>query len=111
MAIVQTPQCYYNSQNFQTPHFFNKKNYCDQDSFLHTVLPLRSHWNASYWIGTNAILRRKALMSIGGFATSSVTEDVLTSMLIHAKGWKSIKKACVIKFTLRPSGFIPTVNG
>jgi len=39
-------------------------------------------------IGANCIFRRKALDSIGGHAIH-LAEDALTSMRIHARGWKS----------------------
>ena len=35
-------------------------------------------------------MRRAALDDVGGFATSSITEDMLTSIRIHAKGWSSV---------------------
>lgn len=64
--------------------------YTDQDTFMHIVLPARNNWNAAYWIGTNALLRRDSIESIGGFPTDSVTEDILTSIYINGKGWKTV---------------------
>lgn len=91
MAIVQTPQKYYNEDSFQHRKLPGGKTvYCDQDTFLDIVLPARSAWNAAYWIGTNALLRRQSIVESGGFQTRSVTEDILTSIYIHAAGWKSI---------------------
>lgn len=103
VAIVQTPQFYYNGNSFQHRRITGKKSYCDQDTFLHTVLPSRAGWNAAYWIGTNAILRRKAILSTGGFPTESVTEDILTSILIHSKGWKSVYVDEPLAFGLAPA--------
>ena len=40
-------------------------------------------------IGANCTFRRKALDSIGGHAVH-LAEDALTSMRIHAEGWKSV---------------------
>ena len=90
VAIVQVPQAYYNTDNFQCRRLSKDETYSDQDTFMHLVLPARNNWNAAYWIGTNTLLRREAIESIGGFPTDCVTEDVLTSMFIHGKGWKSI---------------------
>jgi Glycosyl transferase family group 2 len=39
--------------------------------------------------GSGWVMRRQALDSIGGFATSSVTEDIYTTMLLMVAGWKS----------------------
>jgi hypothetical protein len=41
-------------------------------------------------VGTSAILRRKALDDVGGFATGTATEDIHTSLRLHARGWVSI---------------------
>ena len=90
VAIAQVPQSYYNTDSFQHRRLFKNDTYSDQDTFMHLVLPARNNWNAAYWIGTNALLRREAIESTGGFPTDCVTEDVLASMFIHGKGWKSV---------------------
>ena len=36
------------------------------------------------------MIRRSALDSIGGFATGTATEDIHTSLRLHASGWKSV---------------------
>jgi len=103
VAIVQSPQFYYNSNSFQHRKLFGKKTYNDQDTFLHMVLPARADWNAAYWIGTNALMRREAILSIGGFPTESVTEDILTSIYIHSKGWNSVYVDEPLAFGLAPT--------
>ena len=35
------------------------------------------------FVGTNVLIRRKALLDVGGFAYGSVTEDIHTGMRIH----------------------------
>ena len=90
IAVAQIPQSYYNIDSFQHQRLSGAEIYSDQDTFMHFVLPARNNWNAAYWIGTNALLRRKAIESIGGFPTDCVTEDILTSMYLHSKGWKTV---------------------
>ena len=90
VAIVQAPQSYYNTDSFQHRRLSKKEIYSDQDTFMHLVLPARNNWNAAYWIGTNTLMRRSAIESIGGFPTDCVTEDVLTGMFIHSRGWKTV---------------------
>ena len=89
-AVVQTPQFYYNTDSFQHRRLPDNEIYSDQDTFMHLVLPARNNWNAAYWIGTNALLRREAIESIGGFPADCVTEDILTNMHLHGKGWKTV---------------------
>jgi len=46
--------------------------------------------------GTNVILRRQALLNVGGFDETSVTEDFATSLRFHIGGWSSayLNKVC-----------------
>jgi len=90
VGVVQVPQTYYNTDSFQHRRLSGHEIYSDQDTFMHLVLPARNNWNAAYWIGTNALLRREAIGMAGGFPTDCVTEDVLASMYIHGLGWKSL---------------------
>ena len=90
MAVAQVPQYYYNTDSFQHRRLSDDEIYSDQDTFMHLVLPAQNNWNAAYWIGTSSLMRRKAIEAIGGFPTDCVIEDVLTSMFIHGKGWKTV---------------------
>jgi cellulose synthase (UDP-forming) len=103
VAVVQSPQSYYNTESFQHQRISPNEIYSDQDTFMHVVLPARNNWNAAYWIGTSAILRRKAIENIGGFPTDSVTEDVLTSIFIHSKGWKTVYVDEQLAYGLAPA--------
>src|SRR5205085_1055470 len=46
-------------------------------------------WNASFFCGSCAVLRRSAIESIGGFAVATVTEDAHTALRMHRAGWDS----------------------
>jgi cellulose synthase (UDP-forming) len=52
-------------------------------------------------IGANCTFRRKALESIGGHAVS-LAEDLLTSVRLHAAGWKSVYNPVVVSRGLVP---------
>ena len=47
-------------------------------------------WNAAFFCGSAAVLRRTALEQAGGFAGTSITEDCETALELHANGWTSI---------------------
>ncbi|MFH1756196.1 MAG: glycosyltransferase, partial [Candidatus Latescibacterota bacterium] len=91
VAFAQAPQEFYNIDSFQH-RVDHKKKYIwgEQYLFFSLIQPGRDHWNAAYFVGSCALLRRKALDDVGGFATASITEDMLTSIKIHGKGWKSV---------------------
>src|SRR5205809_5194267 len=44
-------------------------------------------WNASFFCGSCAVLRRKALNEIGGVAVETVTEDAHTALRMQRRGW------------------------
>jgi len=55
-------------------------------------------------IGANCIFRRSALEQIGGHA-QGLAEDLLTSLRIHAAGWKSIYYPIIVNRGLVPEDF------
>ena len=91
VAFVQAPQEFYNIDSFQHRTDHKKKMiWGEQYLFFSLIQPGRDHWNAAYFVGSCGMIRRKALDNIGGFATASITEDMLTSIRLHAKGWSSV---------------------
>lgn len=91
VGFVQVPQEFYNIDSMQHRTDWKKKTiWGEQYLFFSLIQPGKDHWGAAYFVGSCAILRRKTLDDIGGFATASITEDMLTSIKIHAKGWTSV---------------------
>lgn len=91
VALVQTPQVYYNIDSFQhhfDPH--SRRMWHEGAVFHHAIQAGADRVGAGLFVGTGAILRRSALDTIGGFAIGSVTEDVYTSMRLHAAGYRSV---------------------
>lgn len=46
-------------------------------------------WNASFFCGSAALLRRVHLDEIGGISGKTITEDAETAMMLHARGYNS----------------------
>ncbi len=91
LAFAQAPQEFYNIDSFQHRVDAGKKYiWAEQNLFYSIIQPGRDRWNAAYFVGSCALMRRKALDDIGGFGRKSVTEDMLTSIKLHAKGWSSV---------------------
>ena len=85
----------------QTPHFFLnpdpiEKNLnaarmpAENEMFYGLVQKGLDKWNAAFFCGSAALLRREALDSVGGFHGSSVTEDAETALELHSRGWSSL---------------------
>lgn len=94
VAFVQSPQNFYNLDDF-TGHTNRKtgRYHAEQDIFFNVIEPGKDHWNAAFFCGSCAVLRRDAIERIGGFATETITEDFETSLRLHASGWKSVYHA------------------
>jgi cellulose synthase (UDP-forming) len=103
VALVQTPQVFYNLDSFQ--HHFRPSAgelWHEGVVFHHAMQPGAQRWNAAFFSGTGAVLRRSALDRAGGFATGSVTEDVFTSMRLHAAGYRSVYHDEALGYLLAP---------
>ena len=91
IALVQVPQQYHNLDSVQhRVSWGNRRMYSEQDAFFGLVMPGKDHWNAAFFCGTGAVLRREALVPYGGIMTDTITEDLHTSVVLHAAGWKSV---------------------
>ncbi|MGD9556343.1 MAG: UDP-forming cellulose synthase catalytic subunit [Mangrovibacterium sp.] len=89
MALVQTPHHFYNFDAFEKNLAVGDKVPAEQSLFHDFVQLGKDFWGAAYFSGSCALIRREALLDVGGIATGTVTEDALTSMRLHAKGYKS----------------------
>ena len=89
VAIVQTTQDFYNLDSFQHfTHWEKQRSWQQQELFFSVIQPGKDGYNATFYCGSPAMLRRKALNDVGGFATESITEDMHTGLRIQKKGWK-----------------------
>jgi cellulose synthase (UDP-forming) len=85
MAVVQTPHDFGNHDSFQ--HFETGRH--DQSMFFEVILPGKDRHNSVFWCGSAAVIRREALMEVGGVATETIAEDFHTTIKLHGRGWKS----------------------
>ncbi|MEM8603439.1 MAG: glycosyltransferase family 2 protein [Cyanobacteria bacterium P01_H01_bin.121] len=90
IGLVQTPQCYYNPDPIAlnlglTP-------YCshEEEVFFRQIQPVRAGNNAAICVGTSFIVRRSALLAVGGFVTDSLTEDYFTGVKLAALGYQLV---------------------
>lgn len=104
VAFVQTPQDFYNIDSFQ--HRSDQQStefWHEQTLFYKVIQPGKDRWNAAFFCGSCAVVRKAALEDIGGFATGTITEDIHTSLRIHKRGWKSVYHAQSLAFGLAPA--------
>ncbi len=90
VAIVQTPHHFYNPDIFQRNFRLEERLINEQDLFFQVVQPGRDGHNSVFFCGSGGIFRRRALEEVEGFVTASVTEDIHTTLRLHAKGYRSV---------------------
>lgn len=103
VAFVQTPQDFYNLDSFQhRKHKRLNHIWTEQSLFFRVIQRGKDRWNAAFFCGSCAVVRRSALDNIGGFATGTITEDLHTSIRIHKKGYRSIYYPESLAFGVAP---------
>lgn len=105
VAIVQTPHHFYNPDIFQRNLRVGNQVMNEQALFFRSLQAGRDTHNSAFFAGSGGLLRRKPLEDIGGFQTQTITEDIHTSMNLHAKGYKSCYLNRVLSAGLMPETF------
>ncbi|MBH0203539.1 MAG: glycosyltransferase [Nitrospira sp.] len=105
VALVQTPHHFYNPDIFQKNLQIEGVLKNEQALFYRVLQSGRDRHNSAFFAGSCGLLRRRVLEEIGGFRTETVTEDIHTSMMIHAKGYRSCYLNKVLAAGLMPETF------
>jgi cellulose synthase (UDP-forming) len=87
VAIVQTPQHFFNPDVFQINLGLSEVIQDNEREWYDEILSSRDAWGTAFCCGTSAVFRRDAIESIGGIATETVTEDIHTSLKLLNKGY------------------------
>jgi cellulose synthase (UDP-forming) len=125
IAFVQTRQDFYNLPPGDP--FGHRANL-----FYGPLQQGKDGMNAAFYTGTNAVLRRDALISVGlqhfsdefvkdekrldefqlvgGVSSNSITEDMNTAMRLHGAGWKSIYHNELLAEGLAPDDLSSTLK-
>lgn len=88
LAVLQTPQSFYNPDLAQQNLGLGGGIADEQALFFREIQPCRDAWNAVLFCGSCAMLRTQAVRDIGGFATESITEDLLTTLRLMRRQWR-----------------------
>lgn len=98
IGYVQVVQAYGNQSESLVAQGAAEQTYMFYGPYMQAM----SGFGTAQAIGANCTFRRAALDSIGGHAPG-LTEDMHTSMLLHAKGWKSVYESVILSRGLVPS--------
>jgi len=90
IALVQTPQSYYNfdpiSRNLGLEDILTP----DEEVFNRQLQPIQDGTHGVICSGTSFVLRREALEQAGGFVTETLSEDYFTGVRLAASGYQVI---------------------
>lgn len=87
VALVQTPQFYYNADPIQHNLGATDSWVDEQRVFFDVFQPSRDAWNSAFCVGTSFVVSRKAITEAGGFPTDSVCEDIHTTYVLRKNGY------------------------
>src|ERR1700677_2999682 len=87
LGMLQTPHFFYSPDPFERNLHQFKAIPNEGELFYGVIQDCSDMWNATFFCGSCAVLRRTALDEIGGIATETVTEDAHTSLRMQMRGW------------------------
>ena len=89
LALMQTPHYFYSPDPFERNLSAGRDIPNEGQLFYGQIQRGNDNWNATFFCGSCAVIRRSALEEIGGFAVETVTEDAHTALKMQRLGWKS----------------------
>ncbi|WP_312670527.1 UDP-forming cellulose synthase catalytic subunit [Pseudescherichia sp.] len=89
LALVQTPHFFYSPDPFERNLSVGRNIPNEGMLFYGPIQRGNDNWNATFFCGSCAVIRRSALGEIGGFAVETVTEDAHTALKMQRLGWGS----------------------
>ena len=89
LALLQTPHYFYSPDPFERNLSAARHVPNEGALFYGPVQQGNDNWNATFFCGSCAVIRRVALEEIGGFAVETVTEDAHTALKMQRLGWNS----------------------
>lgn len=89
LAMVQTPHHFYSPDPFERNLRVFRKVPNEGALFYGVVQDGNDLWNATFFCGSCAVIRRDALEEVGGIAVETVTEDAHTALRLQRRGWNT----------------------
>jgi cellulose synthase (UDP-forming) len=105
LAFVQTPHWFYNPDPFERNLLTKGKIPVGNELFYKVLQKGNDFWNAAFFCGSAAVIRKKYALEVGGIATETVTEDCHTAFRLHSLGYKSFYYDKIMVAGLAPEKF------
>jgi cellulose synthase (UDP-forming) len=105
VSLVQTPHWFYNPDPFERNLQTGGKIPVGNELFYKVIQKGNDFWNAAFFCGSAAVVRKSHLLEVGGIAVETVTEDCHTSLRLHSKGYETIYYDKIMVAGLAPEKF------
>jgi cellulose synthase (UDP-forming) len=105
VAFVQTPHWFYNPDPFERNLLTGGKIPVGNELFYKVLQKGNDFWNAAFFCGSAAVIRKEYALQVGGIATETVTEDCHTAFRLHSLGYKSVYYDKIMVAGLAPEKF------
>lgn len=89
MAMIQTPHHFLSPDPFERNLGTFRRVPNEGELFYGLIQDGNDLWNATFFCGSCAVLRRSMLMEVGGVAVETVTEDAHTALKMHRHGYNT----------------------
>ncbi|NEU11891.1 UDP-forming cellulose synthase catalytic subunit [Methylobacterium sp. BTF04] len=90
LFLVQTPHAFLNPDPIERNLRTFDRMPSENEMFYSVTQRGLDKWNGSFFCGSAALLRRRALDEAGGFSGVTITEDCETAFELHSRGWNSV---------------------
>jgi cellulose synthase (UDP-forming) len=105
VSLVQTPHWFYNPDPFERNLLTGGEIPVGNELFYKVLQKGNDFWNAAFFCGSAAVVRRNHLLELGGIATETVTEDCHTSLRLHSLGYETVYYDKIMVAGLAPEKF------
>ncbi len=105
VSFVQTPHWFYNPDPFERNLFTDGRIPVGNELFYKVLQKGNDFWNAAFFCGSAALIRKSHLLEVGGIAVETVTEDCHTALRLHSLGYRSVYYDKIMVAGLAPETF------
>lgn len=105
VSFVQTPHWFYNPDPFERNLVTGGRIPVGNELFYKVLQKGNDFWNAAFFCGSAAVIRKTHALEVGGIAVETVTEDCHTALRLHSRGYKSIYYDKIMVAGLAPDTF------
>jgi cellulose synthase (UDP-forming) len=105
VSFVQTPHWFYNPDPFERNLLTSGRIPAGNELFYKVLQKGNDFWNAAFFCGSAAIIRKSHALEVEGVAVETVTEDCHTALRLHSRGYKSVYYDKIMVAGLAPDTF------